>query len=420
MRLLFVHEVNWARKVVYEIHDYPELLSMRGHEVVFIDFAEDDHPRGVARLVDLRTSIRSGMSRAHDGSAVEVRTPGRVLSPPFDRPAASLTQVPAIWRALSRERFDAVVLYGVPTNGWQTVQMARHIGVPVLFRSIDVSHSLRTSAYSRMVKLAEQYVATRADAISTHNVALRRYLVSIGADPARISVNYPGLDLNRFQPGPRNAALAAKYGIASSDRVVLFMGTLYRFSGLDWFLDAAAPALRARPAVKLVLVGGGEAAADLRARCRKLGLEDSVIFTGVADYPELAEHLRLGDVAINPFRPEAVTHCALPGKILQYLGCGLPTVCTPLEGMQGMVQDPEGIVYREPGEAFVSTVIDLVDDEQRRSELAKAGRGVMERLCDWDVAVTSFEHAISSMVERHRSSGSRSRWRLSPRSLSSG
>ncbi|NDC99922.1 glycosyltransferase, partial [bacterium] len=40
MRFLFVHEVNWREKVTYEIHDIPELLSIAGHEVTFIDFPE--------------------------------------------------------------------------------------------------------------------------------------------------------------------------------------------------------------------------------------------------------------------------------------------------------------------------------------------------------------------------------------------
>jgi hypothetical protein len=41
MKILFVHEVSWFSKVVYEMHDFPELLSLNGHEVHFLDFEED-------------------------------------------------------------------------------------------------------------------------------------------------------------------------------------------------------------------------------------------------------------------------------------------------------------------------------------------------------------------------------------------
>ena len=43
MKILFVHEVNWRKKPIYEIHDYPELLSLRGHEISFIDFPEGEY-----------------------------------------------------------------------------------------------------------------------------------------------------------------------------------------------------------------------------------------------------------------------------------------------------------------------------------------------------------------------------------------
>ena len=40
MNLLFIHEVNWRDKVTFEIHDIPELLSIAGHSVFFIDYPE--------------------------------------------------------------------------------------------------------------------------------------------------------------------------------------------------------------------------------------------------------------------------------------------------------------------------------------------------------------------------------------------
>ena len=33
MKILFIHEVNYRAKVVFEMHEFPELLSLAGHEV---------------------------------------------------------------------------------------------------------------------------------------------------------------------------------------------------------------------------------------------------------------------------------------------------------------------------------------------------------------------------------------------------
>lgn len=398
MRILFVHEVNYRRKVVYEIHDFPELLSLRGHHVTFIDYPEEESPPGWRKFLDLRTERRPGQRRAHAGASVELRTPGRVLPPPLDRLAASVTHVPAIRHALLHDGYDVVVLYGVPTNGWQTIRLARRYDVPVLFRALDVSHELRPTYYRRLIRRVERYVYRYADAISTNNVAMQRYVIEAGADPGRVSVEYPGLDLDRFRPGPKPVTLQRRYGLSASDRIVLFMGTLYRFAGLDWFLEEFAPALRDREDVKILLVGGGEAELELRQAVSRLGLDGSVVFAGFIGYGDLASHLRLGDVAINPFAEERVTNFALPGKILQYSGCGLPTVCTRLEGMQGLLAEGEGITYRAPGRRFVEAVLHWIDNESERVEAGRRARAAVERRCQWDVSIDAFERAIERAI----------------------
>ena len=394
MRLLFVHEVNWRRKVVFEIHDFPELLSLRGHEVVFIDFPEGESRRGFRRLLDLKTEVYPKQSRAHEGSSVEVRTPGRVFPPPFDRLFASVTQVPAIWRALRDESFDAVVLYGVPTNGWQTVRIARHFGVPVLFRTVDVSHVLRRSIFKPLIRMAEHSIYRRADWISTNNVALRDYCIGHGADPERISVDYAGLDFDRFYPDDKNPALLDRYGLNSDDKIVLFMGTFYRFAGLDWFIEEFADHLRTHPDVRLVLVGGGEYDSELRALVDRLDLGSSVILTGFVEYDELADHLRLADVGITPFLPQLATDCALVTKVLQYVASGVAAVCTPLPGTQGLLGEGEGVLYREPGTDFIKAVLKMQREAGSRRAVARSGRDILTERCDWSVAVDRFEHLI--------------------------
>jgi glycosyltransferase involved in cell wall biosynthesis len=124
------------------------------------------------------------------------------------------------------------------------------------------------------------------------------------------------------------------------------------------------------------------------------------VFTGFIDYPELADHLRLGDVAITPFEEEVVTHCALPGKMLQYAGCGLPTVSTRLEGIQGLIPEGAGALYREPGASFVGAVTRLLDQPEERRTAGQLARRTMEEQCSWDRAIENFEQAILRVVEK--------------------
>ena len=85
MRILFVHEVSWFNKVVFEMHDFPELLSLNGHEVHFLDFDEGE-PRAKWRPL---TTIET---RAHEGSRVAVTTPPRFLPGILGRLLATIIQ----------------------------------------------------------------------------------------------------------------------------------------------------------------------------------------------------------------------------------------------------------------------------------------------------------------------------------------
>ena len=405
LNLLFVHEVSYLDKVVFEMHDFPELLAGAGHRVWFVDFPEGRVRRGGRRILDLRTEVTRGVNRSHHGGEVDVYTPGRGLPPPFDRPSSQLTHRIAIARLIREQKTDAVVLYGVPTNGWATIRAAKAAGVPVLFRSIDVSHLLRRTRLSPLIRRAERYVVRNADWISTHNDALRRYLVAEGADPARISIERPGMDLRRFAPVDANDHTRSELGFSPEDRVAVFMGTLYRFAGLDWMIRDLSPYLRRQSHRKLMIVGDGEEGASLRRLADKVAPPGSVVFTGKVDYDRLPAVLGAADVAVNPFDESPVTHCALPGKMLQYMAMGLPSVTTPLDGLRSVVGDASGIRFAPAGPRFASAVSDLLDDPIMGDRVGADARRAAEEIFSWPGCLAAFGDRLTSVIDAARAHG---------------
>ena len=397
MNLLFVHEVNWWTKVVYEIHELPELLSQRGHDVTLIDFPEGVSRRGFRRLLDLKTSIVRDARRAYDAGVVEVRTPGRVFPPPLDRLLATLTFAPLLRRTIREKQPDVIVLYGVPTNGWQTIRIARKFRIPVVFRALDVSHALRKSVFVRLIERAERFIYKNAHFISANNEALAKYCVSQGARAELVEVRYPGMDLQSLIPQTRDMELAVSLGIKPTDHVVMFMGTLYRFAGLDTFLELMAPTLHGSTDIKVLLIGGGEHLDVLKNNCKRLGIADQVIFTGFVDYRELTKYMTIADVAINTFPSTLVTNCALPSKVLQYLCCGIPTVATPVDGLAGLIPDGQGILYRDLDPNFIRTITSLMNDDDLLQEISRLARSTAERLLDWRTNLPPMEDDLMTV-----------------------
>jgi len=387
MKILFVHEVSWFSKVVYEMHDFPELLSLNGHEVHFLDF-EEDQSRAHFKSV---TSIES---RSHLGSIVSVTSPPHLFSGIFRRLIALVIHPFVFLRLTKKIKPDVVVTYSIPTSGWQIVTICKRLNIPIVVRAIDVSHKLRESRFELAIKIAERYVYKNANHVCANNEALRQYCINLGASVDKSSVIYPGIDLNRFLPSVPRRDLQESLGIKSSDKVLLFMGTLFRFSGLTELINELAPTLLSDQSLKLLILGEGEDFDRLQHQIAELELGSQIMMPGRIEYDDLVDYLRLGNVALLPFSPGLVTHNALPGKVLQYLACGLPTIATPLDGLMSMIPQGRGIVYAKNHSDMAKEAISLVNDDLQQRSISERGLLSLTQLCNWDKQIKQFENML--------------------------
>ena len=92
MKILFIHEVNYRNKVIFEMHEFPELLSLAGHEVHFLEFPEGTGIRNVS----IRTSSELISGRAYPDAKIHLITPPTVGGGFIDRVIAPVTIVPQL------------------------------------------------------------------------------------------------------------------------------------------------------------------------------------------------------------------------------------------------------------------------------------------------------------------------------------
>ncbi len=400
MKILFVHEVSWRKKVVYEIHDFPELLSLQGHEVSFLEYDEEEGNFS-SQPVQLTKGLfksTSRMARGHVDSNVRVITPSRLLPGIFGRLLAVFLHPISIWQELKHNTPDVVVLYGIPTNGWQTVLICRHFKVPVLLRAIDVSHQLRATALTYFIRRAESFVYRNVDRISANNAALVDYITLTSNTESPIDVLLPGVDLQKFRPAAKPVELFKKYQIHEQDKVILFMGTLFRFSGLYELIQSAADVLIRDTRLKMLIIGDGEDQGRINEKISELHLEGKVICVGRIEYDELPSYLLLGDVAVLPFLQADVTECAFPGKVLQYLSTGTPTISMHLKGLESTFPPDSGFIFVSGAEEMITKCVEVLENDDYRSSLSILGRNRMEEMCDWDHQVSELENLLLKTI----------------------
>lgn len=398
MRILFIHEVNYLNKVIFEMHEFPELLALKGHDVSFLHYPEaPDEPRA-----SWRTTRETIQGRVHPEARLTLITPPTFGGRSFERYLAPVLSTPALWRDVRKGGYDVVVLYAVPTTGWQAVWMARRAGVPIVYRALDVSHQIRENPLAPLIHRAERYVAGNADLVSGNNPAMTDYCVRISHRTGPATTDLPPIDLTHFEDTGAHDVRAA-LGLSASDKVLLFMGSFFEFSGLDVLIDDLEPHFAAHPELKLVLVGGGELDAKLRATVSERLLEDRVLFTGVVPYSALPAYLASADVAVNPFRPELLTNVALPHKVLQYMAAGVAAVSTDLDGLRGVLGADSGVtlVQDQRDVAEVATELALQPAEVR-AEIVRRQRDYVDRTFSKQRAVDAFERTLEGLVSDFR------------------
>jgi glycosyltransferase involved in cell wall biosynthesis len=391
MRLLFIHEVNYESKVIFEMHEFPELLALRGHDVTFFHYPEGGGFRS------MRATRRKIPGRAYPEAELTLVTPPTFGGGRLERLVAPLLDLPALRREIRKGEYDAVVLYSVPTTGWQTVSIARRAGVPVIFRALDVSHEIRRTPFNALIRRAEAHVYRHASLVSANNPAMGRYCVEASGRVGPVSVNLPPVDLAHFERPVED--VRSRYGLSSDDRVIAYMGSFFEFSGLDDVLLALRPAFDADPRLRLVLIGGGVLEPRLRELREQHGLADRVVFTGVVPYAQLPEHLAMADVAINPFRSQRVTNVAFPHKVLQYMAAGVPAVSTSLSGLRGVLGDDAGVGWAEGPAGVAQLAVEMLDaSPAERTRVASTQRAFVDATFARERAAVGLERSIMGVA----------------------
>ncbi|MFJ5878077.1 glycosyltransferase family 4 protein [Streptomyces sp. NPDC093088] len=158
----------------------------------------------------------------------------------------------------------------------------------------------------------------------------------------------------------------ARAELGAVDRPLLMaVGALERGRGYRTLLDAARRWRDLDPQPLLVIAGEGRERAFLQRRITDEDLPARLI----GSREDVAELLAAADVAVLPSRWEARSPLAQ-----EALRLGVPLVATAVGGVPELVGDAAELVPYGDSAALAAAVRDLLEDADRRMDLAAAGR----------------------------------------------
>jgi glycosyltransferase involved in cell wall biosynthesis len=154
---------------------------------------------------------------------------------------------------------------------------------------------------------------------SSENFA-RELVETRGVPRNRIVLLPDGVDPDFHRPAPAPDELRERLGLVGK-RVVVYIGVLTEYQGVDDLLAAWPMVTAAVPDAHLLLMGHPNVE-RYRAHATERGLLASVTLTGPIDYQESPRYLALGEVAVSPKHASTEAN----GKLLNYMAMGLPAV----------------------------------------------------------------------------------------------
>jgi D-inositol-3-phosphate glycosyltransferase len=220
---------------------------------------------------------------------------------------------------------------------------------------VPLVHSMHTLAKVKNAALAgsdtaepegrligEEQVVGAADWLVANTSQESDELVRLySADPDRIAIAHPGVDLETFTPGDRLEA-RRRVGLPETAPVLLFVGRIQPLKAPDILLRLAAELLARDPEryrdLQVVVVGGpsGTGLAEphqLARLARHLGISERTRFVKPVGQERLADWYRAADIALVPSYNESFGLVAVEAQ-----ACGTPVVAARVGGLATAVR----------------------------------------------------------------------------------
>jgi D-inositol-3-phosphate glycosyltransferase len=222
------------------------------------------------------------------------------------------------------------------------------------------------------------------------------------ADATRLTVVEPGVDLDRFRPGPADRRAL---GLPERGHVIAFVGRIQPLKGPDVLISALAALRRRNPAadVTVVICGGPSGSgldrpSSLIELAESLGVADAVRFLPPLTGDGLARLYRTADLVAVPSYNESFGLVALEAQ-----ACGTPVVAAAVGGLVTSVRDGEsGVLVDDHDPDDWARVLDKLLAAPAYRRVLSEGAVAHAAGFSWDRTADGLLRVYREAVTEHR------------------
>ena len=225
-------------------------------------------------------------------------------------------------------------------------------------------------------EIGEEQVVTAADRLVANTHAEAKELIELyHADPNRVRVVHPGVDLDVFIPGNQISA-RKDLGLSDDAIVLLFVGRIQPLKAPDVLIEASAEILKRNPELRgrlVVAICGGPSGSGLErpdalvTLAQNLGVSDVVRFVPPTNRTELVKWFQAASVCVVPSHSESFGLVAIEAQ-----ACGTPVIAARVGGLPTAVRDGISgvLVDGHAATTWADHIIEVVTNDELRRKLS--------------------------------------------------
>lgn len=334
------------------------------------------------------------------GEREEVRTIGVAMRRDIS-PMADLRSLCSLVRVLRRERPDMLHTM-TPKAGLLGMIAARIAGVPLRVHTFTgLLFPTAKGLKRRLLATTDRITCACATHIIAEGQGVRADLLSHRITRRTVTVlghgNVRGVDLTHYTPTPQLMseadALRRRFGIASDDKVMIYVGRLVGDKGLHELLGAL-PAIRGAISsrVHLIMAGDTDGSRDDLTSAELASQPDVHLSGGWVD--DVRPWLLAADILVFPSYREG-----FPNVVLEAGAMGLPAVVTDINGSREIITDSVNGLIVPP-----ATVAPLAEAVTRLLTLPATALGEMSRAARLNIELHYSRPYVWQCLKRYYSS----------------
>lgn len=292
-----------------------------------------------------------------------------------------------------QEKPDLIQAHSPMFNALAAHKVGKKYSIPVAYEvralwedaAVDTGKTTEGSLKYRLIKYIEQSAFNKVDAISCICSGLRNDLLKRGITANKVFITPNAVDIARFQLlTSADTELQQALGLQGK-KVLAFIGSFFKYEGLETAINAMAILTKIRPDIHLLLVGGGNEQTALRAQTQRLGLTDHVTFVERVPFEQVSRYYSIADAVIFPRESIRLTELVTPLKPMEAMAQGKVVFASDIGGHRELIKHKEtGILFKaDSADALAESVLRYIDDSALLSQLIVQGLAFVRDERNW-------------------------------------